>query len=63
MGGDLHSHLRCHRKRRKRYGHYDRRGKLPNRVSIEDRPAIVEQRDRLGDWEADTLVGQGHQGA
>ena len=39
--------------------HYE----LPNRVSIEERPELVEQRERLGDWEADTLVGKGHQGA
>ena len=31
-------------------------------VSIEDRPAIVDQNTRLGDWEADTLIGTGHQG-
>jgi len=62
-GGDLHTHLRQHGKRRKRYGKYDRRGKLPNRVSIEERPPIVEQRERLGDWEVDTLVGKGHRGA
>jgi IS30 family transposase len=62
-GGDLYTHLRQHGKRRKRYGKYDRRGKLPNRVSIEERPQIVEQRTRLGDWEIDTLVGKGHRGA
>ncbi|MEO8357154.1 MAG: IS30 family transposase [Chloroflexota bacterium] len=62
-GGDLYGHLRCHKKRRKRYGSYDRRGKLPNRVSIEERPPMVEQRQHLGDWEADTLVGKGHRGA
>ncbi len=61
--GDLYTHLRQHGKRRKRYGKYDRRGKLPNRVSIEERPEVVEQRERLGDWEIDTLVGKGHQGA
>jgi IS30 family transposase len=59
-GGDLYRHLRCQKKRRKRYGSYDRRGKLPNRVSIEERPAIVEQRQRIGDWEVDTIVGKGH---
>jgi len=58
--GDLYRHLRCQKKRRKRYGSYDRRGKLPNRVSIEERPAIVEQRQRIGDWEVDTIVGKGH---
>ena len=62
-GGDLYSHLRHHKKRRKRYGSYDRRGKLPNRVSIEERSELVEQRERLGDWEVDTLVGKGHRGA
>jgi IS30 family transposase len=63
VGGDLHTHLRQHGKRRKRYGKYDRRGKLPNRVSIEERPQVVEQRERLGDWEIDTLVGKGQRGA
>ena len=62
-GGDLYTHLRQHGKRRKRYGNYDRRGKLPNRVSIEERPQIVEQRERLGDWEIDTLIGKEHRGA
>jgi IS30 family transposase len=59
-GGDLHRHLRCQKKRRKRYGSYDRRGKLKNRVSIDERPAIVDTRQRLGDWEVDTIIGKGH---
>jgi len=63
VGGDLYTHLRQHGKRRKRSGQYDRRGKLPQRVSIEERPQLVEQRQRLGDWEVDTLVGKGHRGA
>src|SRR3972149_7500214 len=57
-GGDLYRHLRCQKKRRKRYGTYDRRGKLPNCRSIEARPAIVSTRKRLGDWEVDTLIGR-----
>ena len=57
-GGDLHKHLRCQKKRRKRYGSNDRRGKITNRVSIEQRPAIVEERKRLGDWEVDTMIGK-----
>jgi len=57
-GGDLHKHLRCQKKRRKRYGSHDRRGKLPNRVSIDERPEIVDQRKRIGDWEVDTIVGR-----
>lgn len=62
-GGDLWKHLRCQKKRRKRAGGRDRRGKIPNRVGIEQRPAIVEQRKRLGDWEGDTIIGKKHRGA
>jgi len=62
-GGDLYRHLRCQKQRRKRYGHSDRRGTLPNRVSIDKRPEIVNSRQRLGDWELDTVVGKGQQQA
>lgn len=62
-GGDLHRHLRCQKKRKKRYGSYDRRGKLKNRVSIDERPPIVDSRLRLGDWEVDTIIGKGHKQA
>ena len=62
-GGDLHRHLRCQKKRRKRYGSYDRRGRLKNRVSIDERPVIVDTRQRLGDWEVDTIIGKGHRHA
>ena len=61
--GDLHRHLRCQKKRRKRYGSYDRRGRIKNRVSIDHRPAIVDTRQRLGDWEVDTIIGKGHRHA
>jgi len=61
--GDLYKHLRCQKKRRKRYGKYERRGKLPNCRSIEERPAIVNARKRLGDWEVDTILGQKHKQA
>jgi IS30 family transposase len=57
-GGNLYSHLRQLRKRRKRIGTYDRRGKLPNIQSIDLRPAIVDRRRRLGDWEVDTILGK-----
>ena len=62
-GGDLYRHLRCQKKRRKRYGTYDRRGRLPNCRSIEERPKVVNRRSRLGDWEADTMIGKGSQHA
>jgi IS30 family transposase len=59
-GGTLHRHLRCRRVRRKRYGTNSRRGQIPNRVSIEARPKVVDARRRFGDWEADTIIGAGH---
>ena len=62
-GGDLWHHLRCRKQKRKRYGAYDRRGQLGGRVSIDERPAIVNTRSRLGDWEGDTIIGSRHQGA
>jgi IS30 family transposase len=64
VGGDLYKHLRLASKPyRKGYGHYDRRGKIKNRVSIDGCPGVVERRCRLGDWEGDTLVGKGRQSA
>src|SRR6266511_971296 len=62
-GGDLYKHLRCQKQRRKRYGTYNRRGKLLNCRSIEERPAIVAHRKRLGDWEVDTVFGKDHKQA
>jgi IS30 family transposase len=62
-GGSLWKNLRCQKQRRKRYGKVDRRGTIPNRLSIEDRPAIVETRSRIGDWEADTVIGRNHRQA
>ena len=50
------------KKRRKPYGKPSRRGQIPNRVSIDERPEVVADRDRLGDWEGDTVVGKGRSG-
>lgn len=63
-GGTLFKHLR---RKGKKY-HYKGgskagRGCIPNRVDIKERPVIVEQKERLGDWEADTIIGAAHQGA
>lgn len=62
-GGLLWKQLRCQKQRKKRYGKTDRRGMIPNRQSIELRPTIVETRSRIGDWEADTIIGKGHRQA
>ena len=62
-GGALHTNLRCQKLRKKRYGGRERRGTIPNQVSIEQRPAIVDTRLRFGDWEGDLVIGAGHQQA
>jgi len=50
-------------KRRKRGQGKSRRGpSIPNRVGIEKRPEIVEQRSRFGDWEGDLIVGANNEG-
>jgi IS30 family transposase len=59
-GGTLHLALRIHKQRRKRRGARERRGTIPNQVSIDQRPAIVAGRERYGDWEADLVVGARH---
>jgi hypothetical protein len=53
-----------HGKRRRKRGNYkDTRGLIPNRVSIEKRPAIVEKRNRFGDTEVDLIMGKNHKSA
>ena len=62
-GGDLVGYLRCQKLRRKRYASgRERRGVLKNRVGIEDRPAVVDSKKRIGDWEGDTVIGGGRKG-
>ena len=41
----------------------DKRGVIPNKTMIGERPQEVENKSRLGDWEGDTIIGKGHQGA
>jgi len=63
-GGDLYKHLRRRGKKyNKRGNKLAGRGLIPNRVGIENRPAIVDLKERVGDFELDTIVGQNHQGA
>lgn len=60
-GGTLYTHLRQgHKRRHKRGTTKGRRGQIPGRVSITERPAIVDAQERIGDWEGDTLFGNNH---
>src|SRR3712207_562284 len=50
-GGTPHTHLRgARKKRRKRYGAYDRRGRLAGKRMISERPPEVDTRSQLGHW-------------
>jgi IS30 family transposase len=46
-------------KPRHRKGVKDRRGQIIGRVSIDERPKIVEEKSRTGDWEGDTIESAG----
>ncbi len=62
-GGELYKHLRHQEKTyRKRYGAAHNRTGIPNRVDIDERPAVANTRERIGDWEADTMIGKNHKG-
>ncbi len=63
-GGMLYTHLRHQGKTyRKRYGSAHNRTGIPNRVDIDQRPDEANNRERVGDWEGDTIIGKNHKGA
>lgn len=63
-GGKLYLHLRHGGKKyNKRKGKNSGRGLIPNRVDIDQRPSVVAAKSRIGDWEADTIIGANHRGA
>ena len=63
-GGKLYLNLRTKGKRyRKRGASKDSRGLLEDRVDIDQRPDIVEKKERFGDLEIDLVLGRNHKGA
>jgi transposase, IS30 family len=62
-GGDLYKNMR----RKKKYGNRikvkDRRGKIEDQTSIKERPVIVDEKIRFGDFEVDLILGKNHKGA
>jgi IS30 family transposase len=64
QGGDLYLSLRHqHKKYRKRYGSPQRQYTIKERTMIDERPSIVDEKQRIGDWEVDTIIGKGHKQA
>lgn len=59
-GGLLWKQLRCQKQLKKRYGKNDRSGIIPNRQFIKQHPAFVETCSRIGDWEANIIIGKNH---
>jgi transposase, IS30 family len=63
-GGTMYKHLRRQGKKyNKRGSKLAGRGLIPGRIGIECRPEVVARRERVGDFEADTIVGVKHKGA
>lgn len=57
-----YEYLRRKQKKRKRYkGRKVHRSHIPDRISIHNRPRIIEKRKQFGHWEGDTVEGKGHQ--
>jgi len=55
----IHALTRQHCKRKRRgYSRKHCKAHIPSRISIKERPAVVFQRARFGDWEADTMVSR-----
>jgi transposase, IS30 family len=64
QGGTLWKNLRCQKQKRKRYASgRDRRGQIPNRRPLSERPLHIEARRQVGHWECDTVIGASHKGA
>jgi IS30 family transposase len=60
-GGTLYKHTRHKLKHRKRP--VNKPISIKNRISIDQRPKIVDTKERFGDWEIDTIVGENNRGA
>lgn len=59
--------IKCLRQRKKyrysRKNKTEKRGKIPNMKSIHERPLYIENKDDIGHWEGDTIVGKDHNSA
>lgn len=65
VGGDLYMFLRRRGKKYQWRGSNGKtsRGQIKNRISISERPSVVDEKKEVGHWEIDTVIGKGHKGA
>ena len=62
-GGNIYKSLRHRNKKyHNRCNNYQKRGTIKDRISIDERPSIVNDKLRIGDWEIDTVIGKNHKG-
>lgn len=61
-GGTLYKSLRINFKRRYRRSRDKKnwRSRIPDRIDIDERPSVVNERKRFGDWEADLVCGNSY---
>lgn len=59
----LYKELKHGKRRQKRGNIKDTRGGIKNRIHITERPEIVKERKRIGDLEADLMMGKDHKSA
>ena len=63
-GGTLWKNLlNGHKKYSKTYGSKEHRGKIPNKVSVDKRPEVVNLKERIGNLEIDTIIAKKQLGA
>lgn len=60
--GIYQQYLRQKQKQRRRKSRNQKRGGIPNRVGIENRPKIADLKTEIGHWESDTVIGCNHTG-
>lgn len=63
QGGNLYKELRHQLKHRKRPVGGQKKITIKNRVSIDERPNKINNKERFGDWEIDTIIGKDRKGA
>lgn len=57
-GGDLYVELRRQGRPYRNGKFRPYKGKIKDRISIEERPEVVNRRIRIGDWEVDSVIGK-----